>query len=248
MIVTINPGPNHIYNDEYKLRLTDGPDSHDIPKDHDISAIKFINLEKNIVDKLVILIGGARILTYEGDEIYNIALPADGILMSKCKYHNIDINIHFTREFIDKHITTSFEPEYNTIEEDTDEWCYVRNPETGEAEYREIVKITKKPTGKTIEVTRRDELINIPSIELTMVPANPENVNARIETPFWEKCQIDPRIDNIENVKHRMNTFKFMLIDNINIEEYYKRKKPFHMYFENKLVYVSNMAGKMFQF
>ena len=145
-------------------------------------------------------------------------------------------------------MTTHFEPEYETIEEETDEWCYVRNPETGEAEYREVVKITKVPTEKKIEVRMRNRFIEIPSIELIMVPANSEDVNARIETPFWEKCCIDPRIDAIESIKYRTERFKYMLVDNISLEEYYKNKIPFYMYFENKLVYVSNMAGKMFQF
>jgi hypothetical protein len=45
-----------------------------------------------------------------------------------------------------------------------------------------------------------------------------------------------------------MEKFKYALINKISVNEYYKRNLPLYMYFENKLVCVSNMAGKMFQF
>jgi hypothetical protein len=54
-------------------------------------------------------------------------------------------------------------------------------------------------------------------------------INVFIKTPFWEICRIDLRIDLIENVKYRMDKFKYM-------------------HFKNKFAYVGNMTGKMFQF
>ena len=243
----IRLGEREINHNPYRVSLTERKDGMAIPRNMEISKIKFNNLNLEIVDKISIYIGGSEILSFEGNEMNNIILPEEGILLSKCIYHCVDMYFHFNKQYIKNKSKIVLEDEYETEEVETDEYVNVRNPETGEIYSTNIIKLIKRPTGKKIEVSIADPYVEIPEIEVTLMPEFESNEQI-IESIIWQKYLVTPEYDTWEYVKSLIDRFELKMEDGKSIEEYYKVGKPFYAKIKNKLKYIGQMAGLAYGF
>lgn len=243
----IKLGEREINHNPYRVSLTERKDGMAIPRNMEISKIKFNNLNLEIVDKISIYIGGSEILSFEGNEMNNIILPDEGILLSKCIYHCVDMYFHFNKNYIKSKSKIVLEDEYETEEVETDEYVNVRNPETGEIYLTNIIKLIKKSTGRKIEVSVLDPYIEIPEIEVTLIPEF-ESSEQIIESIIWQKYLVTPEYDTWEYVKSLIDRFELKMEDGKSVEETYKLGKPFYGKIKNKLKYIGQMAGLTYGF
>jgi hypothetical protein len=243
----IRLGEREINHNPFRISLTERKDGQELPRNMEISGIKLHNVNLELLDSVSIYIGGSEILSFEGNEMNNIILPEDGILLSKCIYHCVDIYFHFNKQYIKNKSKIVLEDEYETEEVETDEYVYVRNPETGEIYSTNVIKLIKKPTGRKIEVSVSDPVIKIPEIEITLKPIF-ESSDQLIESIIWQKYLITPEYDTWEYIKSMIDRFELQMPDGSSVEEYYKKGKPFYSKIKNKLKYIGQMAGLAYGF
>ena len=243
----IKLGRQEVSHSPFRVSLTDRRDGQSLSRNNEISSIKIHNANLNMIDKVSINIGGTEILSFEENEINNIVLPEDGILLSKCIFHTVDIYFHFNKHFLRNNSRFKIEDEYETKEIETDEVVCVKHPETGELYYTNVIKIIKNPTGRNIEVSVSDPIVEIPDIEVTL-KAQFESREEIIESVIWQKYLVTPEYDTWEYVKSLVDRFELKMEDGKSVEEYYKRDKPFYAKIKNKLKYIGQMAGLMYGF
>jgi hypothetical protein len=243
----IRLGEQEINHNPFRVSLTERRDGQALPRNMEIVSIKLSNVKLEMFDEVSIHIGGTKVLSFEGNEINNIILPDEGILLSKCIYHCVDIYLHFNKHYIKNKSKIILEDEYEIEEVETDEYVYVRNQESGELYSTNVIKLIKKPTGRKIEATVSDPVVVIPDIEFTLKPMF-ESSESLIESVIWQKYLINPEYDNWEYIKSMIDRFELQMSDGSSVEEYYKKAKPFYAKIKNKLKYIGQMAGLAYGF
>lgn len=243
----IRLGKQEINHNPFRVSLTERRDGQALPRNMEIEKIKLHNVNLEILDEVSIHIGGTKILSFEGNEMNNIVLPEEGILLSKCVYHCVDIYFHFNKQFLKNNTKIVLEDEYETEEVETEEYVCVRNPETNEVYSTNVIKLIKKPTGRKVEVSVRDPTVGIPDIEVTLKPEN-ESAEKIIESIIWQKYLVTPEYDTWEYIKSLVDRFELNMEDGKTVEEYYKRGKPFYAKIKNRLKYIAQMAGLAYGF
>jgi hypothetical protein len=246
-IVFIKTGKEEINHNPFRVNLADRRDGQSLNRAMDIASIKLHNVNLDIIDEVSIYIGGSKILSFEGKEINNIVLPNEGILLSKCMYHNVDIFINFNKSYIRDNSEVVIENEYETEEVKTDRIVYVKNPETGKVYPTSEFELIRKPTGRNIEVVRSYPTLEIPDVEIGLKPAF-ESIDKWIITPVWQKYLVTPDVDTWEFIKSLIDRFQLKTNTEVSVEELYKRGKPFYGKIRNEIKYISGMAGLAYGF
>lgn len=246
-ILMIKTGKQEINHNPFRISLVDRRDGQGATREMELASIKLHNINLDIIDEVSINIGGTKILSFESSEMNNIVLPNEGIYLSKCKYHNVDLYIHYNKKYIRDNSEVVIENEYETEEVKTDRIVYVKNPETGEVYPTNEFELIKKPTGRKKEVFESYPILEIPDIELIMKPMI-ESSEQIISVPIWQKYLVTPEIDTWGCIKSFVDRFQLKTDTTVPVEELYKRGKPFYAKIRNELRYVGGMAGLAYGF
>lgn len=245
--VSIKLGNQEVNHNPFRVSLTERRDGQALPRNMDIASIKLNNVDLEMLDEVSIYIGGTKVLSFEGNEMNNIVLPEEGILLSKCIYHCVDMYFHFNKQFLKNNSKTILEDEYETEEVETEDMVTVRHPETNEVFYTNIIKCEKKPTGRKMEVIISHPNIEIPDIEVTLKPEF-ESTEKWIESIIWQKYLVTPEYDTWEYIRSLVDRFELKMTDQKSVEEYYKEGKPFYAKIKNIIKYSGQMAGLLYSF
>lgn len=246
-ILVIKTGKQEINHTPFRVSLVDRRDGQGATRKMELALIKLHNVNLDIIDEVSINIGGTKIFSFESSEIHNIVLPTEGIYLSKCKYHNVDLYIHYNKKYIRDNSKIILEDEFEIEEKETNKIVYVRNPETGKVYPTNEFELIKKPTDGNKEVFESYPILEIPDIELIMKPMI-ESSEQIINIPIWQKYLVTPEIDTWEFIKSLVDRFQLKTDTIMSVEELYKKGKPFYTKIRNELRYVGDMAGLAYGF
>jgi hypothetical protein len=239
----LNIGNVEIKSNSHIICLNSDKYFKEVPQNIDISSIKLLNLENtNYIEEVIISIGGQYIFRYSIDEFNDMFLsdlPESGILLSKLKYHTVNIEFKFKSNFMTDNALYGEEDEYDEeiIVHDKEPMIEIEDLD-GDIYTGYRIERVKKYIGKKITSYPQFKL---PDIEIEFKPAI-ESMESIICTPIWQRVLINPNTYKWDTIEHLIKKYELNTYTNKPVLESYEEKKPFYARMKNTIRYMNGLA------